>query len=61
MSLRNTLYKTSRKLNKVASILGDLDALTSGSPKKIVKRVFNKNKNKFIYKTANKISKKTNK
>lgn len=61
MKLKNKLYKTSRKLNKAAGVLGDIEAIVSMSPKKIFNRFTNKAKNKVIYKTANKISKKTNK
>lgn len=60
MKLKNTLYKISRKINKTASILGDLEALASGSPKKTVNHFLNKTKNKAIYNVAHKISNKTN-
>lgn len=60
-SIRSTLYKTANKLNKAASILGDMEALFSSSPKKVAKRVSNKAKNKMVYKAANKISKKITK
>jgi hypothetical protein len=59
--LRKNLYNISKVINKTASILGDIEAITSGSPKKVVKRMSNKTKNKMIYKTANKISRKVTK
>lgn len=58
MKLRKNLYKVSKTINKIANTLGDVEAFTSGSPKKIYKRVSNKAKNKIIYKAANKISNK---
>lgn len=61
MNLRKNLYKISGKINQVAGILGDIEALVSGSPKKIVKRTSNKTKNKIVYGTANKISRKVTK
>lgn len=61
MNLRKNLYEISGKINKVASILGDIEALASGSPKKVAKRASNKTKNKIIYGTANKVSKKVTK
>lgn len=61
MSVRKNLYTISRKINQVANIMGDIEALVSGSPKKIVKRASNKTKNKMIYKTANKVSRKVTK
>lgn len=61
MSLKNNLYSISRILNKTAGILNDIETIATGNPKKIAKRAINKSKNKLIYKTANKISRKTNK
>lgn len=61
MKLRKNLYTVSDKLNKMATILGDIEALASGSPKKIMKRASNKTKNKIIYGTASKISRKVTK
>ena len=59
MKIKNELYKISRKLNKTAGILGDIEVLSSGSPEKIAKRLINRTKNKIIYGAANKISRKT--
>lgn len=61
MNVRKKLYTISGKINQVANIMGDIEALVSGSPKKIAKRASNKTKNKVIYGTANKISKKVTK
>ena len=61
MKLRKMLYNTSRNLNKVASFLGDVEAIASGNPKKIVKRTRNKATSKTVYKIANKINKTLNK
>lgn len=61
MKLRNLLYTTARKMEQTANILGDVEVLVSGSPKKMAKRFSNKAKNKVIYKTANKVSNKITK
>lgn len=58
MKVRKQLYGISRKINKIASILGDIEALASCNPLKITKRFSNKTKGKIIYRTANKINKK---
>ena len=52
-ALSNALYKIGRKTGKIATTLNDVDALLSGDPKKIVKRVARKE----IYKASNKITK----
>lgn len=60
MKLRTMLYNASRSLSKASSILGDIETIATGDPKKISKRFINKTKNKVIYKTTRKISRKTN-
>lgn len=59
--IRKALYKVSRGSGAAASKLADVDAILSANPKKIARRIKSKTSNKFIYKTANKISKKINK
>lgn len=61
MKLRNFLYNTSKKMDKISNWLGDIESISSGNPKKIAKHFVNKAKRKTIYKTANKISRKITK
>lgn len=61
MKIRSFLYDTADKMQKVAGIIGDVETLLSGNPKKIVRRIGNKSKNKIIYRTANNISRKVTK
>ena len=60
MSIKNSLYDLSRILNKSASIINDIETLASGDTRRIKRRVKSKAKNKLVYGTANKISKKLN-
>lgn len=61
MKIRKLLYTTANKMQKTANILGDIEVLLSGDPKKIYKKTSNRYKNKVVYDTANKISRKITK
>jgi hypothetical protein len=41
-----------RKINKAASITKDVEAIASGNPKKIARRVKNKTKAKLLFKSG---------
>ena len=60
MSIKNSLYDLSRILNKSASIINDIETLTSGDTRRIKRRVKSKAKNKLVYGVENKVSKKLN-
>lgn len=51
------LYKTSRKIGKIASVTNDIETLLSGDIKKICKRIKNKAVNKMFYKMKNNMNK----
>lgn len=61
MKLKKILYNTASILNFTASKLSDIEAITSGNPKRIYKRISNKAKNKIIYRVANEVSRKITK
>lgn len=52
--LKTGLYKATRKLGKVASVVNDIETIATGNPKKIFKRI----KRKTIGKTINKVNQK---
>lgn len=51
------LYTSSRKMNKVASTINDIEILLSGDPKKIMKRAKRKTVGKTLYKINREIMK----
>lgn len=55
--VKKTLFDITRATGKAATLVHDIDILTSGDPKKIFKRA----KSKVIYKTANKIARELSK
>ena len=44
--------KTRRSLYRAASILGDIDAIASGSPKRMARRLYNKSLWKIVARIA---------
>lgn len=50
--VKKTLFDITRTTGKAATLVHDIDILTSGDPKKIMKRI----KSKTVYKLTNKIA-----
>lgn len=58
IAMEKQLYKLSRKIGKAATMVNDVKTLASGDPKRIAKRLTNKQTYKASHGGANKLARK---